>query len=236
MNALHLWLPGLAALFFLQSVDPVAELKRARGLVEAGDLPGAAQVLEKAVESFPAWGLAHVELAEVLMRAGLAPERQGAALDQARRLEPQNPRAWVLSARWFEAQARPEAAIEACSRALELREDLPDTRLQLGLLLSAAGRDPEAIPLLKRSVEERPEERGARAHLAEACERTGDLACAEAELRALWRQSPANAVFARRLARFFERTGQPDQAAAVLREAGEAPAGRKMRPLPGSRR
>jgi len=236
MNPLHLWLPQLAALFLFQAADPVAELRRARGLAEAGDLNGAAAVLEQATASFPSWGLAHVELADVLMRAGLEPARQGAALEQARRLEPQNPRVWVLSARWYEAQGQTDAAVDACGRALGLREDLPDTRLQLGLLLAGAGRFAEAIAPLKRTVQQRPEERSARANLAEACERTGDLACAEAELRALWKLNAGNAVYAKRLARFLERIGKPEQAAAVLKEAGEAPVGRKLRPLPDSKR
>lgn len=236
MNVAHLFLPGIAALFLLQATDPVADFRRARELASAGDLQGAAALLEQSIGGFPGWGLPYVELAEVLMRAGGEEARQGRALAEARRLEPQNPRAWALSALWFERQGETQAAIQACERALALREELTDTRIQLGLLLVQTERHAQAIPHLERALRERPEERGGRANLADAYERTGDLEGAEKHLRELVRAAPGNALYARRLARFYERAGRAAEAAAVLREAGDTMPERRMRPLPDSAR
>ncbi|MGI5864468.1 MAG: tetratricopeptide repeat protein [Myxococcales bacterium] len=235
MNVAHLFLPGIAALFVLQATNPVADFQKARELASQGDLRGAAALLERSIGSFPDWGLPYVELADVLMRSGGDEARQGKALAEARRLEPQNPRAWVLSARWFERQGETKLAIEACERALALREDLTDTRIQLGLLL-VENEPARAIPHLERALTERPDERGVRANLADAYERAGDLEGAERHLRELVRAAPGNAIYARRLARFYERAGRPVEAAAVLREAGDAWPERKMRPLLDSAR
>jgi tetratricopeptide (TPR) repeat protein len=234
MNPVQL-LPALAAMLVLQATDPLADFHKARELAAAGELQAAASLLERSLEAFPGWGLPHLELADILMRTDADPARQGRALAEARRLEPQNPRAWALSAVWFERRGEPEAAIDACRRALALRDDMVDTRVRLALLLVAAERHLEAVPELQRVLEARPEERGVRANLADALEKVGDPEGAERELKQLLRLSKGNLLFARRLARFYERTGRPDEAARVLREAGEERPERRMRPLPDSK-
>ena len=92
----------------------------------------------------------------------------------------------------------------------------------------------EAIAALRETLDRRPEDGAARAHVAEVCERAGDLECARPSLEWLFQKSPRSVVHARRLARFYERQGQPERAAAVLKKSGEAPRP-AMRPLPPSR-
>jgi tetratricopeptide (TPR) repeat protein len=238
MSFAHLWLPALVAVTTLQTTDPVGDFSRGRALLQAGNPAGAVTELEKAVAALPTWGLAQIELAEALMAAGESPERQEKALEEARKLLPDNPRAWVLSARWLERNGKPEDAIGACRKALELSSNLVDTRIQLGLLLAQLGRPSEAIPVLQQAISERPQERGLRANLADAYEKTGNLFAAEAQLRELFRLSGGSPVFANRLAAFYERTGQSKKAAGGKRSSKQVPhtSARKMRPLPDSRR
>lgn len=221
----------LASLAALQMADPRADLEQAREAAARGDLSAASAKLERATAQTPTWGLAWLELAEVQLRAGADPQALERSLAAARSLEPENPRAWLLSARFFEQRQTREDAIVAYARAAELRPSLIEAREPLALLLLGADRPGEALPHLHAALAARPGDRALRANLAEACERVGDLKRAEVELKALADEAPGT-VYRRRLAAFYERTGRPKKAAAELRkaDAGQRPS-RALRPL-----
>ncbi len=221
----------LATVAALQLADPAVELGQAREAAAQGDLGGASAKLERITEAFPSWGLAWVELAEVRLRAGAPLRSIEPCLASARSLEPDNPRTWLLSGHLSEQRDARDDAIAAFARALELRPSLLEAREPLGRLLLSADRPGDALPHLQAVVAAHPDDRAARANLAEAYERLGDLKRAEVELKALASQAPG-AIYRRRLAAFYERTGNPQKAAAELRrsDGGRRPS-RALRPL-----
>ncbi len=224
------------ALLQVQTVDPTADLNRGREAAKAGDLQTAERHLRRATETFPTWGLAQLELAEVLLAGGPSTPGLVTALAAARSLEPHNPRVWHLTGRWHEQKNESEAALEAYRRAVDLRPDFLDARERLGVLLVHAGKFKEAIPELSAVATARPTEWGLRATLAEAYERDGQLTAAEAELVAIADGAPSPTVFLRRLGQFYERTDQPKKAQDAFRRAdGEKSSKRKMRSLPASK-
>ena len=229
--------PVLASLLLaavLASSDPSADLDRARSLAASGDLKAAGDLLRSVAAAFPTWGLAQIELAKVLLDSGGDDPTLDKTLAAARSLEPLNPRAWVLSGRGFAKRGDAARAVEAYQRAVDLRPDLPDGRAGLGTALFEAGRYAEAVPHLKLAAGARAEDRTLCANLAEACEKSGDLAGAEAALRALIDAAPKNAIFRRRLVDFLERTGQADRARVESKKLDALNPGRKLRPLPAS--
>ncbi|MFN7131130.1 MAG: tetratricopeptide repeat protein [Myxococcales bacterium] len=224
----------LALLTFVQTSDPAADLDKGRVAARAGDVKTAEVHLRRATQTFPTWGLAQIELAEVLLAQG--PDTAGlpSALAAARSLEPHNPRAWRLTGLFHEQKNELGQAIDAYRRAVEIRPDLLECRERLGVLLAHEGRHKEAIPELAAVTSARPSEWGLRATLAEAYEREGQLEPAEAELRAV-ADGSGSPLFRRRLAQFYERTGQPKKAEAEYRRADAGRPEKKMRALPASK-
>jgi len=227
-------MPLFTLLLAVLAADPAADLDRGRALASAGDLAGAAEQYRKVTAVFPTWGLAQIELAEVLIALGGDDPGLDRTLTAARTLEPLNPRAWTLSGRWADRRGDLGGGLDCWSRVVQLRPDVIEARERLGALLVAAGRAGEAGPHLARVVEARPEDRTTRAILAEVLEGVGDLAGAEVQLRALVAAAPKNPSYRRRLTDFLERTGQAQKAAAEARRADELRPGRKLRALPPS--
>lgn len=209
-------------------------LDQGRALASAGDWAGAAERFRRAVDAFPTWGLAQIELAEALTRTGADEAALDKALGAARSLEPLNPRVWVLTGRRHEQRGEAARALEAWGRAVDLRPDLVDARDRLGVLLCEAGRPGDGATHLKVVVEARPDDRTARANLADALERAGDLGGAERHLRALADGAPKNLAYRRRLVDFLERSGKAEAAAAETRKMDDGRSPRKLRPLPAS--
>jgi predicted Zn-dependent protease len=228
-------LPVAALLALLLCADPTADYDRGRALAAAGDLKGAAEALKRVTAAFPGWGLAQIELAEVLLRAGGDEVALDRALTSAVALEPLNPRAWLLRGRSQEHRDAAAAAV-SYSRAVELRPELVEPHERLAALLLASDRLAEAAPHLRAVVAARPEDRTARANLADALERAGDLAGAEAQLRALVEAAPRHQGYRRRLIDFCERNGQAAKATEEKRRADALEPGRTLRPLPPSGR
>ena len=213
------------------SFEPAPELQRGLTLAGSGDLKGAAEQLERVAAAFPGWGLAQVELAEVMLKEGADEPALEKVLAASRALEPLNPRAWLLSGRFHERRGDKPQAIDAFARAAQLRPDLLEPHERLGALLLDAGRCPEAADHLRQVVEARRDDRTARANLADAYERSGELASAEKELRALVQEAPRNAAYRRRLVDFLERNGQGRKAAAEARRIEPSSPVRQLRPL-----
>ena len=214
----------------LLCVDPSVELERGRALAASGDLRRASEQLRRVAAAYPTWGLAQLELAEVLLKAGGGDAALEKTLAAARSLDPLNPRAWMLSGRLHQGRGEAAKAVDEYSRAAQLRPDLVEPHERLGALFSDAGRFAEAAAQLKLVVAARADDRTARANLAEVCERAGDLPAAEHYLKALVEVAPKNVAYRRRLIEFYERTGQADKAAHAQRAEAARPA-RHLRPL-----
>jgi tetratricopeptide (TPR) repeat protein len=223
-------------LALLLSADPSADYEKGRALAAAGDLKGAAECLKRVTAAFPQWGLAQVELADTLVRAGADDPMTEKALAAARALEPLNPRAWMLTGLAQEKKGSAAGAIEAYARAAELRPGFLEAHERLSALLFDSGRVAEAAPHLKAVVEARADDRIARANWAEALEKSGDLEGAELQLRILIEDAPKSLPYRRRLIDFLERTGQTAKAAEETRKRDALHPVRTLRPLPPSSR
>ncbi len=215
--------------------NPIQQLQDARALIERGELRDAHQILDALVRRFPGFGLAQLELGELLVKEGAPAERQVQVFETAASLEPKNPRSHLGLCGAYDRNQSFEKAVVSCRQALQARPGRTDIQRRLAVLLVLAGRDAEAIPELKTASARFPEDDLLRAHLAEACERQGDFDCARRSYEALFARHPASALHARRLARFYERRGEPQRAEATLKKSGEAPR-RQLRPLPPSAR
>jgi uncharacterized protein (TIGR02996 family) len=216
-----------------QANNALADFDRGRAAAAAGDLEVAAGFLERCAQAFPGWGLAHVEYADVLLRQGGAAPQLDQELALARQLAGDNPRTWLLTGDFASARGDSVGAIEGYSRAVELRSELDGAREKLATALLRAGRVAESVPHFAAAVAANPADRTLRANYAESLEQSGDVAGAEQQLRTLADQDPGS-VFRKRLARFYERIGQPQKAEQELRKLDAGRQQRKMRPLPPS--
>ncbi len=188
----------------------------------------ALRALEALTVADPTWDLARLEAARVGLKVGDVVARAAFHADVARSLSPENPRAHYLWALAQDELGDRQAATAALQIALLMRPDFPDAQFRLAGLLSAQGRWPEATEAWRRVVAFSPAA-GARAQLAEALEKVGDVASAEAELRALMKQGAGRPLATAKLIGLLERTGRAGEAT-VLKRSLASP-DRAMRPL-----
>ncbi len=218
--------------------DPLHALRAGVAAREAGDWGTALQDFQAAVKASPGWGLANLELAFAILRTGGSLDAVAHHLDLARKADPDNPRVHYLAGLLAEARHQPQAAAAAYQQAVARRPSLVAAQLRLGAVLLDLGRPAEAIPHLEAAAHVGGRALAARANLADAYEKVGDLEKAEVELKTLVALFPHNAYQLTRLARFYQRHGRTREARRVLRRA-DAVSGRQkrhLRPLPKSRR
>jgi Flp pilus assembly protein TadD len=174
--------------------------------------------------------------AEALLSGGRDLDDLDAVLSEVRARSPGDARLAPLEAGAAELRGDDAAAAEAWRRVLRARPDA-ETRLKRGLALQRLGRDAEAEEELAVVRAERPQDRAARAALAELWERGGRLDEAESELVALTQLAPADPAPERRLAAFYRRHGADARAEEAERRARALEVSpRVLRPLKRARR
>lgn len=210
-------------------------LTEALALEETGDVTAALAGVVAVVRANPAWAVARLEAARLLLKTGGSLQHAEAHLDAAGALAPDNPRVHYLRGLLWEERGEPWRAMVAYETAVLYRPSYEDARFRLGSLAAARG-DWLKTELHTRILSRlRPEWSQPRLLLAQALEKQERLVEAERELKALHEVLPTHALVTRRLAEFYERTGRP-QLAAKLRKATEPPPQRKLRALKPSRR
>lgn len=202
---------------------------------EAGETAVALARVEALVRANPAWALARLENARLLLKTGGSLQHAEAHLDAAGGLAPDNPRVHHLRGLLWEERGEPSRAMEAYEAALLARPSYEEARFRLAGLAGAQGDWLKAELHSRLLARARPEWVQVRLLLAQALERQERPEDAERELKALHEAQSANALVTRRLAEFYERTGRP-QLAERLRKGLEQPARRKLRELKPSRR
>lgn len=228
--------PAAAAAPEPPRIDAAAELEQAREARRAGRLAEARQHLAAAVGADPEAGEARLDLVELLIDDGAELDRAGGLLREAQFLRPDAARFARLCGQLAELRGDPAAAAEAYRSALEAAPDL-ELRLRRGVILARLTRASEAEGELTRVVVERPEERAARAALAELYERDGQRDLAEHQLAVLAALAPSEPAPVHGLAGFYRRIGEAHHAAAAeLRARALEGDGRKLRPLLPARR
>ncbi len=222
------------------SPDPVVDFNNGMDAERRGDLSAAAAWLEQAQRSAPRWALPKLELAEVLLDEGGAPDRVMGLLTGVQQLETPTPRFYHLRALALMEKGNPVPAEASERAALSLRPAFPAARRTLGEALWAEGKREEALQVWRYLSDQHPEDTALRAMLVDRLLDEGLGPEAEAQLRALVAAQPRNPIWHRRLARTLDAEDRGIEAAA---ERGKADAlarapvkKRTLRRLPDSRR
>jgi predicted Zn-dependent protease len=226
---------ALSLLYQLQSKEPEnpaipEHLFRAERVVNHN--LQALKALDRLAELSPEAEWIPADRADLLQRLNRIPEAEK-ALEEAVRREPENAlRHYQIGALLVAKSQRPDrlAAAEAAFRkALALQPDHLSSRYRLGLLLESSGRFREAIPELRRALDQSPELVDALRVLGRAYASAGEREKSEDTFR-LYRRLKAREAEQKRLelpislnrgteedrlrvARFYLRTGQ--QSAAI---------------------
>lgn len=214
---------------------PEVLLARARALRAEGDVAGAQERLEVALQAAPDSDELRLELADLIVAEGREPYRAAVLLEGVRVRD--GARWHLANGRLAELRGDDRGAEAAYARALA-EEDDPDVRLRRALVLERLGRFDEAAAQLELLRAARPDDALVRARLAERHEAAGRLAEAEVELREAAEAQPERAAGWERLARFYRRAGREAEARDALARARDAlgRTERALRPLLPSKR
>ncbi|MBS2030214.1 MAG: tetratricopeptide repeat protein [Deltaproteobacteria bacterium] len=191
-----------------QGPAPLDELDKAHRADAAGDLAGARTHLETAIKWAPNLGIAHVDLADVLMRSGDEGPALAAAIDSGKRLEPTNPRLWRIAGMYAEDQGDAANAISAYETALRFQPGDLKSRFRLAGLYAGAGKVNESISAYQAVLAQDAADRRARLSLADELIKARDLSGAEAQLTLLTQQDPKNALYQQKLQALLVQEGK----------------------------
>jgi predicted Zn-dependent protease len=231
MNIVHTWLwllltaapppPAPAPSAFASGQ---AEFQKALTAEDADDLSGARAHLEQAVKLSPSLGLARVELADVILKQGEEGAPLLAALNDAQKVEPENPRLWRIWGAYREGQNDAAGAISAYEKAIALKGDVAQPHFRLAVLYAAAQRTDDALAQYRAALLIEPNNQAARLGVADQLIAKNDLEGAETELALLSSANPSNALYQKRLDEVRAKQGK-----GALQKL--EPIKKKMRPL-----
>ena len=131
---------------------PLGSLESALERYHTGDLAGAIEELERAVERNPDYADLHCRLAGLLLETGRADEAQ-VQLGHALRINPRYLEARLLAARACLERGQAVEAIAHLDAAIASFPRYPDLHFWLGLARFRAGDFTGAVPALERAVE-----------------------------------------------------------------------------------
>jgi cytochrome c-type biogenesis protein CcmH/NrfG len=204
--------------------DPCRELRQARSLIRAGDLPAAQRSLEACVGANP-------QSAEGWLTLGLVhfAERHfdpaAAALEKSLELDPAQPQAFKMLGRVHAARSKPALAERAFVEAGRLAPQDAEPRYLLGRLYQSEGRLVEAARFLKEAVVLDPSSVRAHAFLGSVSYALGDESVArESFLRAvsLNRNAPApDAIPHLEYGIYLQRVNRLEESIVELRRAAQ---------------
>jgi tetratricopeptide (TPR) repeat protein len=191
----------------------------ARGLATAAAAKIAASIAD-ALRDAPATAAQFAAAGERFSTEGL-PSIAMLEFNRAIALAPKETKYYVACAQAYEAMGEPERARRQIDVALELSPDSATARVELGRLNLASGQTDAAIRELRRAIDLGA---GNDAHMAlgDALVRSGNLAAAADEYRAVAEKEPGNSEAARRVAEI---------AAALASTAGSGEVG-AVKPAP----
>jgi tetratricopeptide (TPR) repeat protein len=205
-----------------------------------GDDGAAKDKLDLAIEASPAFALARLERADVLLALG----GDGAAIlaDAKAAVDalPQNPRAQKTLAFALQETGDNDGALAAFERSLALRDD-PSIRRKLAAVNARAGRKTVALGHWEALRDADPSDVGTHVELAQLYAELDRPGSAEQEFRAALALAPSNFALRRRFADWLEKQGKVRDAREERKRAEAADPTpteqeRRLRPLlPASR-
>jgi Tfp pilus assembly protein PilF len=191
-------------------LDPVSELRKGKELVAVGNLVGAQAEFRRIVQTYPGWGLAYIELAEVLLESQSDRRELAAVVGNVRRLEPSNPRTWLISGKYYQRVGDVDNALHCYRQAVLLRPEMSVARRQLALTLINAHKQAEAIEHLLAYLRGMPNDCPVRLSLARIYENVGKISLAEKQFKMLINCAPKNGVYRQLFTDFLKRNHKPE--------------------------
>ena len=187
---------------------------------KAGDIQGAINALEMAVQLMPNHAHAHYNLALACLNAGLS-ERAAAGFRRAIALKQDFAHAYDKLGVALSQLGRDQDAIAALRRATALAPKLADAHQHLALLLQAHSMRDEAAQAYKRAAAAAPRTTQGRLNQARALMLEARFAEAETCLRQAIALEPKSATAHWQLANMLDEAGRFEQARALHRRAIE---------------
>lgn len=144
--------PGAAVPLRVLQAPPKARQEYERGLesISRKRFEEGAQHFRKAIESFPDFDEAYLQLGLVHLQQNRAEQAQS-AFENVTRIHPQSERGFMLLGRACRLQKKLEEAVAALSQSIQLKEDSWFAQLELGEALLELGRLEEAATHVARA-------------------------------------------------------------------------------------
>ncbi|HVQ29305.1 MAG TPA: tetratricopeptide repeat protein [Vicinamibacteria bacterium] len=201
-------------------------------LLREGNAADATGLLAQAVSDAPDNALYQRTYGEALVRSG-SQDAGLAALAEASRLDPLLYRRDY--AKFLDVAGRStEAAAEFEAMIAETPDDA-EALAGAGRIAAAQKNYAKALPLLRRAVEQRPNDTDLMGSLAKATEASGDANAAALAFGEIVLRSPANHIARSHLAAMLVKQGRIDQALRTLQEGiAQAPSAPELRRALGS--
>jgi len=119
---------------------------------QAGDLPGALQLMQQTLRLNPQNSRAEANQANILFALG-RPDEALAACDRTLAIDSQNAPAWNIKGCLLASANQHESAIKCWSRALEIEPEMAEAWVNRGMALRALGQNDRAIESLERALQ-----------------------------------------------------------------------------------
>jgi serine/threonine-protein kinase len=211
------------------SVDAYADYARARAFLErpdvAGNLTRAIEGFESAIAKDPGFALAHAGLGEAFWaryqesRDAAWTTRAQAAITEALRLDPDQPRTRFALALVYQGTGRADAAIDELRRVIAQQPSNDDAHRLLGDILADRGEWDEAITELRRAAALRPEFWRNYSSLGYAYMKSGRLQDAVTAYRTVTELQPDNSRGFQMLGTAYQNLGDGEKALENYRRA-----------------
>lgn len=211
--------PSLRAAGLRQPRSPVLKAALGRALLAAGDAEAGAAVLTALVEARPNPSSSLVQRVALDLAVGGAHAAARALMDDALRRRPHDPDCWIASGTVRDRAGDVDGAIADFRRALEIEPGNPTAHNGLGYLLAVHGRRlDEAVKLVRKALDLRPDEGSYLDSLGWAFFRLGRLAEAEEALVAAASRE-RDPVIVMHLGRLREAQGRTAEALELYQQA-----------------
>jgi tetratricopeptide (TPR) repeat protein len=210
---------------------PVAYLQRGLEMAQGGNLSGAIQEYQRAVELDPSLVQAHIDLIQLFARAGKSDQAEE-EYRTAVRLDPNRAECYYNYGVLMFGLKKLAEAEQAYRRAVELNPEYAEAHNNLGYLLEHQGRTDDAIAEYEAALKSRPDYRLPHYHIATILARQGKYdESIQHLLKTLAPVDDSTPVYLYALGIAYGRKGDRENALKYLRQARDQAAARRQSQL-----